>query len=254
MRFIILYIFTAIFILSCTKPNSQNETVIFSDTTAVLTHQDSIIKLKEDSIANIKVNHKFSVKFQDFEVILDSLEVGEGEKEAYVNFQNISNDTDTTFIVPDVGGYNFEANTFTVKMINSNLTNIRVDQSYETSMFIQGISEKNDEDDPSLDLFPSKKYLSEWKTLRKSLSGKYLTAIYLEDEIGFIHKVTEEDIHGEIMRLDKKKYNYWIKFLNPDYPFALVKIEHYFLRIEGFNNKTKKSFSKIIVIESPSGC
>jgi hypothetical protein len=253
MRFTIFCILITTLISSCTKPNSKNETTIVTDTTAILTHEDSIIISQKDSVKNIEVNHEFAVKFQDFEIILDSLEVWDGKKKGYLTSQNTPNDIDTTFIVTDIG-YNFEGNTFTLKLINNDLTNIKIKQSFEASMFLQGISEKDDEDDPLLDLFSSKRYLSEWKILKKQSSGKYKGIIYSEDDISLVHKVTEEDVHGEIMRLDKKKYDYWIKFLEPDYPFAEVRIDYYFLKITGLNKKTGKLVRKIIVIELPSGC
>lgn len=175
------------------------------------------------------------------------------KKKGYLNSRNTPNDIDTTFIAADIG-YNFEGNTFTLKLVNNDLTNIKVEQSFEASMILQGVSEKDDEDDPSLDLFSSKKYLSEWITLKKQSSGKYKGIVYSEDDISLVHKVTEEDVHGEIMRLDKKKYDYWVKFLEPNYPFADVRIDYYFLSITGLNKRTRKSVRKIIVIELPFGC
>lgn len=80
MPYKILFSFTSILILSCTKPNSQNDTTIISDTTAILTHENSIIIEKKDAVENVEVNHEFSVKFQDFEIILDSLEVWDGKR------------------------------------------------------------------------------------------------------------------------------------------------------------------------------
>jgi hypothetical protein len=253
MRYKILLIFTSILFSACTKSNTQNETIIVTDTTAILTHEDSILIAKKDSVKNIKVNHEFSVKFKDFEVILDSLQVWDGEKRAYSDTRNIPINTDTAFIDVDLG-YNFEGNTFTVKLMNNELANIKVQQSCEVSMYLQGVSEKDDEDDPSLDLFSSKKYQLSWKNLKQQSSGKYVTIEYSDAEINLIHKITEEDVHGEIMRLDKEKYNFWVKFLNPDYPFADVKIDYYFLKITGLNKKTGKLFSKIIAIEIPFGC
>ncbi len=253
MRYTILFIFTPILFSSCTKPNIQNENKVVTDTTAILTHQDSIIIAKKDSIESIKVNHQFSIKFQDFEITLDSLQVWDGVKRAYSDTQNIPIDSDTVFIDADLG-YDFEGNTFTIKLMNNELTNIKVQQSCEISMSLQGISEKNDEDDPSLDLFSSKKYQSEWKNLKQQSSGKYVMKEYSDNEINLIHKITEEDVHGEIMRLDKEKYDFWIKFLNPDYPFVDIKIDYCFLRITGLNKKTGKLVSKVIAIEIPFGC
>ena len=245
MRFIPLLL-TLILFYSCSKSKSQNRNIIanketiVTDTSLAMTSDEFIKKAKKDSIERIETNHIFTIQFQEFSIVFDSLEVWNNEAKGYITIQKTKNDT--TFIFPDLG-YSLEGNTFELKS-TENIENVRIEQSYQTSMSIQG-------EGPHYDLSDWKHYNSKWIILKPLSFSKYQCATYAEDDADQFPKVTLEEVKNQIKGEDRKE---WLGFLSSEYPYGSVMISHYFLKISGINKKTGQKIVKIIIFEMPMGC
>jgi hypothetical protein len=244
MRFILLLL-TLILFYSCSKSKSQNGNIIANkesiatDTSLAMTSSEVIKQAKKDSIERIETNHIFTIQFQEFAIVFDSLEVWDNQAKGYITTQKTK--TDTTFIFPDLG-YSLEGNTFELKGIE-NIENVKIEQSYQTSMSIQG-------EGPHYDLTDWKHYNSKWIILKPISSGKYQCVTYGEDDAERFPKITLEEVKNQIKGEDRKE---WLGFLSSEYPYGSVMISHYFLKISGINKKGQKII-KIIIFEMPMGC
>jgi hypothetical protein len=245
MRFISLLL-TLILFYSCSKSKSQNGNIIankqtiVTDTSLAMTSDEVIRKAKKDSTERIEINHLFTIQFQEFAIVFDSLEVWDNEAKGYINIQKTKNDT--TFIFPDLG-YSLEGNTFELKNFGD-FKDVKIEQAYQTSMSIQG-------EGPHYDLSDWKHYNSEWITLKPLPLGKYLCATYSDEDTDRFPKVTLEEVKSQIQGVDRKE---WLSFLSTEYPYGSVMISHYFLKISGINKKTGQKIVKIVVFEMPMGC
>jgi len=125
------------------------------------------------------------------------------------------------------------------------LSDVKVEQSYMTSMSIQG-------EGPHLDLIGWKHYQSEWKPVTKIDNDRYKCLSYSESEQTQFPEVTLEEVKHEIM--ETKNHKEWLSYLDKKYPFGSVMISHYFIRISGFNKRTGKKIIKNVMFVMAMGC
>ncbi len=232
MRLIFSF-FILSFTLCCneTKPVSQKA---LADTYSI-TKTQTIKK-------NIDSSQVLHLKFAEIEVIFDSLKLWDYEKDDVGQLQNINGDSITVFI--DLGD-DLQQQTFSLKY-SKIINDIKIEQSYMTSMSIQG-------EGPHLDLIDWKHYQSDWKTINKiSNDNNYKCLSYSESEQTLFPEVTLEDVKNEIIETENHKE--WLSYLDNKYPFGTVMISHYFIKISGIDKKTGKKILKTIIFEMAMGC
>lgn len=235
MRLIIV-LSTILFIISCkeSKPVSQIE---FKDTSSIV----SIPIIERDTLKDEDISQVVHLKFADIEVNFDSLKLWDYEKENIDELQNIVGDSVGVEIEL---GDDLQEQTFSLKY-SEMLSDINVEQSYMTSMSIQG-------EGPHLDLIGWKHYRSEWKPVTKISTNKYKCLSYSESEQTKFPEVTLEEVKHEIK--ETENYKEWLTYLDKKYPFGSLMISHYFIKISGLNKKTGKRIVKTVMFVMAMGC
>lgn len=135
-----------------------------------------------------------------------------------------------------------------IAVLTSELTDIQLFQSYETSVTIMN-------EGPHCDLLDWKHYRSDWKELTRNCFGDFIAASYDEAERRKFVEVSIEELKEAIAYYcddDWAKHAASVKGPN-DYP-AGVSINKYFLKLTGKNEKTGKSVTKIISFTTAMGC
>lgn len=134
----------------------------------------------------------------------------------------------------------------TIKVINSKITNLTIDMSFETSITIMN-------EGPHCDLINWKHYTSGWTKLEQTEADTFLAKSYSEQDLQKFPEVTLD----EIIKAVEEQCSGWselartIKSPN-EYPSG-VGVSRYFLRISGINNVGKR-VTRLLTFNVPMGC
>ena len=134
----------------------------------------------------------------------------------------------------------------TIKVVNSQLSNINMEMRFETSITIMN-------EGPHCDLVNWKHYTSDWSELSSEGTNIFKAASYSTKDWERFPEVTVD----EILEAVKQECSGWeehartIKSPN-DYPSA-VGVSRYFLRISG-TDKTGKQVTRTLTFNVPMGC
>jgi hypothetical protein len=246
--FVSFFILTILF-YACSTNEKKSENIVV-DSIPIISKIDSVRTPSENIKEEETGKQEISIRFQEIEIIFDSLMVWDNKKEFFETLKNIKKDS--VYLWLDIGGY-VENETFTVKP-SKDISIIKVEQSFQTSMTIQ-------EEGPHTDLLDWKHYVSDWKIIKASESGTYVCLSYSEEDSQRFPKVTLEEVKKAVFSTEKEmewlkteKGKEWLKFLDDDYPYGTVMISHYFIKVTAVNNITGEKISKILIFEVPMGC
>lgn len=128
------------------------------------------------------------------------------------------------------------------------LTDIKVEECYETSITIQN-------EGPHCDLIDWKHFTSEWKSLKKNDKGNFITLSFTEEETNKFPSVKMDDLRKAVKKHCDKHWHDLVKDTKSptDYPSA-VGISRLFIRITAINKETNTTVVKTVIIITPMGC
>lgn len=186
---------------------------------------------EEDTVADIK--------FPQFSVSINRLLLYDQGKQ----LNNVQNDT--VYLSVELGE-SIEGQKITVS--SELLTNITVEQQYETSVSIS-------EEGPHCDMLNWKHYYSEWKPLTQNAAGQFIAENYTEKE----HEKFPDIALNEFKEAGKKHcgeggFELVKKNKSINEGASIIGISNYFLRISGKRKDNGELVTKIIIIDSPMGC
>ena len=237
----IKYIFifsTLILTISCGNKNSQNDKMTIKNTTLTNVVSDSVLQHENNSENQESDNSTTTIKFEELTLKINKFVAYDEENKLSIIQK------DTVIILADLGESIEKQN---IKIETSQLENVKIEQSYETSITIM-------DEGPHCDLTDWKHYTSEWKLLGQ-INNQYICLSYSEKETEKFPQTTLEELKAEV----KSKYGEkWAKHIEnvtslTEYPCG-IGISRYFLRITGQFKTNGKKISKLIVIENPMGC
>lgn len=135
-----------------------------------------------------------------------------------------------------------------IAVLTSELTDIQLFQSYETSVTIMN-------EGPHCDLLDWKHYRSDWEELTRNCFGDFIAASYDESERQKFVEVSLTELKEAIaFYCDEEWAKHAASVKGPnDYP-AGVSINKYFLKLTGKNEKTGKQVTKFISFGAAMGC
>ncbi|UIR56891.1 hypothetical protein LZQ00_03500 [Sphingobacterium sp. SRCM116780] len=135
-----------------------------------------------------------------------------------------------------------------ISLSSDKFTDLKVEQSYETSVTIMN-------EGPHCDLLDWKHYTSAWKLLSKNNDGQFIGASYGDKETQYFPEVSTEELKKAIQLHCGTDWHDLLENIKSihDYPSA-VGISRYFLRITGRDKKTGQEMQKMIILENPMGC
>jgi hypothetical protein len=150
-------------------------------------------------------------------------------------------ETDTLTINADIG----ENLSRSSLVISEELTDVKIEQRYETSVTIM-------DEGPHCDMVDWKHYTSEWKTLKSETANIFKCADYTEKEHEKFPEVSLQELREAIKKHCGEQGIEHIK--SPvDYPSG-VGISRIYLRISGTEKSTGKTVLKYLIFEIPMGC
>lgn len=194
----------------------------------------SLGKNKVDSIGS-----PVNLKFKELSLSIINFFVSDEEK----NINQIQKDT--VYLFPELGE-SMEGKT--ISIFSEQLTNLKIEQRYETSVTIMG-------DGPFCDLDDWKHYYSDWKTIKTNKMGQFVCNSYALEDRNKFPKIQISELK-EIVK--KKCGNEYFKQISdiksPNEHPSTVGISRYFLRISGKRIDNGMIINKLIILLQPIGC
>ncbi len=191
-----------------------------------------------DSNSQTSKHRISSIKLSDFEVEFHDL---------YISEDTLSIKLDSDTIEPLVEFGEMIQGKW-IQITKSTLKDIRVEQSYVTSLSISN-------EGSHLDLLNWKHYTSEWCELKEIDGQKFKILHYSLDEDERFPKFTEKELVNYLIRIKQSEYSELIS--NPNigdgYKHWWTGISSIRIRISGFNIENKL-ITKYFIFEIPMGC
>lgn len=135
-----------------------------------------------------------------------------------------------------------------ISISSDQLTNLRVEQRYETSVTIMN-------EGPHCDLIDWKHFYSDWNKLQANSKGQFICDKYsLKDH----EKFPEIPIDDLKQKVKEQCGDDWFKLVEKvkfptEYPSG-VSISRYYLKVTGQRKDNQQTITKLIIIEMPMGC
>lgn len=215
------------------ETTSQSDTTITSAEKDTLTAMDTSYVIPSESPDTIT-----HISFPELTVLIDRLVVWE-EDEDLLNLR-----VDSITITAELGE---TPEGQKIRLISRKLTEMKIWQSFETSVTISG-------EGPHCDLTEWKHYHSAWKELKRE-GDAFLTLIYPVKESERFPEIEISELKEAIGKECGEQWLQWAKDIrSPHDPPASVGISRYFIRITGVDKATGETVEKIIAIVSPMGC
>jgi len=233
-----LYIYVIMVLLNyaCNQSSSNKsyeETALMADTTEFINSNN------QDNAINEEENQNTNVHFEELTVTIGGFTGNNIEPES----SKINKDT--AYLYSELGS-TIEGQLLVV--LSDNLSQVKVEQSYETSVTIS-------KEGPHCDLLNWKHYYSEWKTLNPNENGAFICEIYNQEDNEKFPKIEISNLQQEVRKQCGEDWQLLINDIKSptEYPSS-VSISRYFLKVTGIRKDNGQLISKIIVIESPMGC
>lgn len=194
--------------------------------------------LQDYSVAQIKYSTPLIVKFDEISISIEN--VGPGDYESIEPFKETEDSLHF-----DIGlGYIIEGKI--IKVISSKLSDVRISQSYETSVSIQN-------EGPHIDLNDWKHFKSEWKELVKDEEGNSKIIEYTAQDWVKFPEIDIEELKEAVYKIGGPEWRNLIEHIKSptEYPSS-VGINKIELKINGMMDN--KKIKKIIVLNLPMGC
>lgn len=238
----ILIIFICTTIWSCNN-SSSNKTDSIQDTNIAI--DTSIISNKTDNSTAFTndyeedVNTITNLKFNEFSISINRLIIYDEDK--IIDQIQI----DTVEIYAELGE-TIEGQL--VDILTDQLTDLTVEQRYETSVTIMN-------EGPHCDLTDWKHYYSDWKLLKKNENGQFVCESYEESDWEKFPLIEIEELKEAVRNHCSDYWYYLVKNIKSptEYPSGVL-ISRYFLRVTGKRKDNGQPISKLIIIETPMGC
>ncbi len=239
---IVFTLWTVAFLWAChdaTQTEKTKETPtkdsIYTDTTDITTDKISVKNTAsneglEDTVTDIK--------FEDISISINRLVVFDE------NSKLAETQKDTVYLYSELGE-TIEGQL--ISIAGSQLSNLTVEQRYETSVTIM-------DEGPHCDLVDWKHYESEWKRLKTNNKGQFICDSYSEKELEKFPAIQINELKEYVQEHCGKG---WLELITTikspiDYPSG-VGVSRYFLRLTG-QRKDSKEIVKVIVFEIAMGC
>ena len=198
-------------------------------------------KFDDNKLFNTKeeLNSMTKIKFADFTLTISQLVIWDEKKE----LDKIQKDS--VYLSVELGE-TVEEQLISIK--TTQLTNIKIEQRYETSITIM-------DEGTHCDLTEWKHYYSEWKHLKKINTEQFICEKYDESDWVKFPKIDIDELKGEVKKQCGDRWYDLVKDIKSptEYPSG-VSISRYFLRVIGLNKENGQVITKIIIFETPMGC
>lgn len=228
-------------IWSCndTKSNKKTEDSTNNDSTISVNKSDSIIENIVQKKNEVWEDTITDIKFKDISISINRLIVFDEDKQ----LNQIQKDT--VYLYADLGE-SIEGQK--ISIVSNQLTNITIEQRYETSVTIM-------DEGPHCDLIEWKHYDSAWEKLKTNDKGQFIGDSYLEKDLEKFPVVEISELKAYVKKHCEEKYSQLISTIKSptEYPSA-VSVSRYFLRINGKRKNSEESVTKLIIIEIAMGC
>jgi len=231
-----LFLILVLFNISCNQSSSNTGSdgqAQVIDTSELLPTQNEIDGINEEEVQNTNIH------FEELTVTIG------GYTGNYIDHDLTKINKDTAFLFSELGS-TIEGQVLVV--LFENLSQVKVEQSYETSVTIS-------KEGPHCDLLNWKHYYSEWKTLKINENGQFICEIYTQEDNEKFPKIEIVDLQQEVKEQCGDDWQLLINDIKSptEYPSS-VSISRYFLKVTGQRKDNGQLITKIIVIESPMGC
>lgn len=230
-----LYVMMVLLNYACNKSSSNKsyeETALMADTTEFINsnNQDNAINEEEQNT---------NIHFEELTITIG------GFTGNYIEPESSKINKDTAYLYSELGS-TIEGQLLVV--LCENLSQVNVEQSYETSVTIS-------KEGPHCDLLNWKHYYSDWKTLNTNENGAFICEIYSQEDNEKFPKIEISNLQQEVRKQCGEDWQLLINDIKSptEYPSS-VSISRYFLKVTGIRKDNGQLISKIIVIESPMGC
>lgn len=228
-------------IWSCkdTNSNKKLETTSSNDSTISVNKRDSIIKNTLSATNEVWEDTVTDIKFKDISISINRLIVFDNDKQ----LNQIQKDT--VYLYADLGE-TLEGQK--ISIVSSQLTNITIEQRYETSVTIM-------DEGPHCDLTEWKHYDSAWEKLKTNDKGQFIGDSYSEKDLEKFPVVDISELKAYVKKHCDEEYSELISTIKSptEYPSA-VSVSRYFLRIIGKRKNSEETLTKVIIIEMAMGC
>jgi hypothetical protein len=215
-----------------------------------LTQKDSI----QIDTSEVKTTKITAIKTDNNEVLEDTIQVITlNELSISINrlvvyeYDKILKKTqkDTVYLYPELGE-TIEGQTISIS--TEELTNLKIEQRYETSVTIMN-------EGPHCDLIDWKHFYSEWKILKSNKVGQFICDSYSEKDLEKFPKIQMSELKTTVKELcGKEWYKLISKVKSPtEYPSG-VGVSRYFLRLTGQRKDNRQIVTKLIILEMAMGC
>lgn len=240
---VVVTLVTLMTFFSCDNSTSTKKTEVLAkndsayiDTSDVATEKVEIIKKAENEVLEDTIT---DIKFSELSISINRLVVFDEDKKL--------NETqkDTVYLYLDLGE-TIEGQT--VSISTELLTNLIIEQRYETSLTIM-------DEGPHCDLTEWKHFNSEWEKLKSNTVGQFICDSYSEkDCVKFPNIPISELRNGVKEHCGEKWLELITKIKSPtEYPSG-VGVSRYFLRLKGQRKDNGQTITKMIVFEVAMGC
>jgi hypothetical protein len=230
-------------IFSCDNSTSTRKTdvltkndSVYIDTSDVTRERVEIINKSKNEVLEDTIT---DIKFSELSVSINRLVVFDEDKKL--------NETqkDTVYLYSELGE-TIEGQTISIS--TEQLTDLIIEQRYETSVTIQN-------EGPHCDLIDWKHYDSEWKMLKTNKAGQFICDSYSEKDWEKFPKIQISELKEIVKKqCGKEWYNLISKIKLPtEYP-STVGVSRYFLRLTGQRKDNGQKVTKLIIFEVAMGC
>ncbi len=231
-----ILILSALRIFCSCNPSSTNKTETIQQHTM---SADSVVSNELKPAEELIPDTATRLRFNEFSVTFNRLVVYEEDRSTAIR------NTDSVQIGAEMGE-TIEGQL--LRISDSQLTGLKVEQRYETSITIMN-------EGPHCDLTEWKHFYSEWNTLKLNNKGQFICDSYTEADYTKFPDVAIEDLQRAAKEHCGRD---WFKLIESikspnEYPSA-VWISRYQLRITGQHKDNGKPVTKFITINVPMGC
>jgi hypothetical protein len=235
----IFLILTLIWSCNNTNSNKKLEKASNNDSTISVNKRDSIIENVLSEKNEVWEDTTADIKFKDISISINRLILFDDDKQ----LNQIQKDT--VYLYADLGE-TIEGQKITI--VSSQLTNITIEQRYETSVTIM-------DDGPHCDLTEWKHYDSAWEKLKTNDKGQFIGDSYSEKDLEKFPVVDISELKAYVKKHCDEEYSELISTIKSptEYPSA-VSVSRYFLRINGKRKNSDETVTKLIIIEVAMGC
>lgn len=248
---IIILILTTIFSCDNSTSTKKNEGFTQDDSIHIDTIKRESVYIDTSDVATEKVKTMNRAKnevledtvtdinFKELSISINRLVVFDEDKELN------KTQKDTVYLYSELGE-TIEGQIISVS--TDQLTNLTVEQRYETSVTIMGKG-------PHCDLIDWKHYNSDWKMLKSNEVGQFICDSYSEKDWEKFPKIQISELKAMVKKhCGGEFFNLILKIKSPtEYPSG-VGVSRYFLRLTGQRKDNGQTITKLIIFEEAMGC